>query len=677
MLEPTGPNRWVDLVFGLTDGWWRFQDTNLRPTYPVLSAERWLTLLEETEFTEAAIVPKVKPSRAHLGQVAVLARNAPVDQAVTQRESATLLRPASWLIFTDAEGIGESLAQRLSAAGQTCVTVQSGKFFEQLSNGRFQINASQPEDFARLVRVALHPDRPPCRAVVYLWALGAAGPQVATVAALEADQEAVCGGALHLVQALAAAEISQARALWIATRQAQPVGIGPVPLAVAQTPLWGLGRVIASERPEIWGGLVDLDGSCNPSDSASRLFEEITSPDGEDQITYRNEDRYAARLVPSKAKAGATTKLRWRADGTYLITGGLGGMGLQVASWLVQQGARHLVLVGRSAPSPPALEIMRALEAAGAHVAVMRADVSREQEVVRILQDIQSSMPRLRGIIHGAGIVDHATLIHQQWERCAKVFAAKVQGTWNLHTLTREMELDCFVLFSTAASLLGLAGQGSHAAANAFLDAVAHYRRAQGLPALSINWGPWKEVGAAAQSDLLELFAAWGVSAMTTQQGLGALAAALQSSAAQLAVLPILWSQFLDQVPTSSMFFADFRQQSGPVLDRRSEMLQMLRAAPANRRRRLLESSVRALVAKVLGIDPSQLTDLHQGFFELGMDSLTSMELRNRLQTNLGRSLPSTLTFDYPTPEALVHYLAREVLVSEFASDAFALPTET
>ena len=188
-----------------------------------------------------------------------------------------------------------------------------------------------------------------------------------------------------------------------------------------------------------------------------------------------------------------------RSDGTYLITGGLGGLGLLVAQWMVQQGARHLVLLGRGDATSLTREAISALEEAGARVVVARADVAQEEHVAGALVKIHDSIPPLRGIIHAAGVLDDGLLLNQNQERLAAVMAPKVQGAWNLHKLTLSAPLDFFVLFSSLASVLGSPGQGSYAAANSFLDALAHQRRALGLPSLTINWGPWDAVGMVAQ----------------------------------------------------------------------------------------------------------------------------------------------------------------------------------
>ena len=189
---------------------------------------------------------------------------------------------------------------------------------------------------------------------------------------------------------------------------------------------------------------------------------------------------------------------KFSSEAIYLITGGLGGLGLQVANWMIGQGARHLVLMGRSAPGTEALKAIAAMEERGAVVTVARGDVSRPSDVERIFSEIESKSIPLRGIIHAAGILDDGVLMQQQWPRFAKVLAPKVRGAWLLHHCSRDLPLDFFILFSSVSAVLGSAGQANYAAANAFMDALAHYRRAQGLPGLSINWGPWDKIGMAA-----------------------------------------------------------------------------------------------------------------------------------------------------------------------------------
>ena len=213
-----------------------------------------------------------------------------------------------------------------------------------------------------------------------------------------------------------------------------------------------------------------------------------------------------------------TFPLNFDAEATYLITGGLGGLGRAVATWLVEQGARHLVLMGRSAPSASAQQTLDALRKAGAHVVVARGDVARADDVASVIESIRMSMPPLRGVVHAAGVLDDGIVAHLDQRRLRDVMAPKVDGAWNLHALTRDVDLDFFVLFSSAASVLGSPGQAHYAAANSFLDALAWHRRAEGRSALSINWGPWAEVGLVNRPEQVRHLSRHGIEPMSVRR---------------------------------------------------------------------------------------------------------------------------------------------------------------
>ena len=296
--------------------------------------------------------------------------------------------------------------------------------------------------------------------------------------------------------------------------------------------------------------------------------------------------RHVGKIVLSQADAAPAGVVR--DDATYLVTGGVGGLGLAMARWLVDRGARHLVLVGRSAPSEQARARIREIEGAGAHVDVLSADVARPGEVAAVLADIDREGPPLRGIVHAAGVVDDAVLLQQDWPRFERVMAPKVEGAWNLHVLARTRPLDFFVLFSSVASLLGSAGQANYAAANAFLDALAHRRRAEGLRGLAVNWGPWAEVGMAARlgdADRRRL-ARSGLSPMPADRALDALGRALAANVAQAAILEMDWrvqaqerpragaaplaSELVSPRPTKGAPAPARRQRERPASSRRS-----------------------------------------------------------------------------------------------------------
>jgi acyl transferase domain-containing protein len=362
-----------------------------------------------------------------------------------------------------------------------------------------------------------------------------------------------------------------------------------------------------------------------------------------------------------------------RAEGTYLITGGLGALGLQVARWMVERGARHLVLMGRRGASAEARREIGELERIGAQVRVVRADVSQAAELAAALAGIESSMPPLRGIVHAAGVLDDGVLVQQSWDRVARVLAPKLDGAWNLHALTRQAPLELFVLFSSAASLLGAAGQGNYAAANTFLDALAHHRQAHGLPALSINWGPWDHrgmVATLAQRDL-NRWKNQGIESIQPSEGVRLLERMVKGTAPQAGVLLIDWERFLsahsaEGLPpllreiTRGVRRAADRGSLTPPPQKPDFLLQLEQASPAERRFVLMEHLWNQS-ARVLGLDGSQMPHPQQPFQEMGLDSLMSVELKNVLAKILGHALPVTLLFDYPTLETLTDHLLSEL----------------
>jgi acyl transferase domain-containing protein/NADPH:quinone reductase-like Zn-dependent oxidoreductase/acyl carrier protein len=361
-----------------------------------------------------------------------------------------------------------------------------------------------------------------------------------------------------------------------------------------------------------------------------------------------------------------------RVDGTYLITGGCGGLGLKTAQWLVERGARHIALVGRRGAAPSVENSIERMKQAGAQVAVFQADVGVRQQIADVLDAVGDNMPPVRGIFHAAGVLDDGMLLNLDWPRFAKVMSPKVDGAWNLHMLTQNIALDFFVMFSSVASILGWPGQGNYAAANAFLDALAYYRTAKGCRTLSINWGPWAESGMAAEigRSYRQRFSDRGLCIIDPEDGFAALEKMLRMPAPQIIAARLDWEKFARQFARSSIraFFSDVIAYH-PAPDRpppapigKSDLLRKLAETPLAQRKELLAEHLERQALLVLGIPGGRRIDHRQPLNELGLDSLMAVELRNALSTIVGQKLHATLLFDYPTVEALVDYIFNEVL---------------
>jgi acyl transferase domain-containing protein/acyl carrier protein len=366
-----------------------------------------------------------------------------------------------------------------------------------------------------------------------------------------------------------------------------------------------------------------------------------------------------------------------RTDGAYLVTGGAGALGLEVAAWLVLQGARHLVLVGRTAPSPAAMVRIEALRASGARVQIAQADVASEAELANLLTLQRESGVQLRGVFHAAGVLDDGTVLDARPEQFERVLAPKVAGAWNLHRLTRAEPIEMFVLFSSIAAVLGLAGQGAYAAANSFLDGLAHHRAAQGLPALSVNWGPWAEIGlAAAQGNRGDRLAARGLAGLAPAAGIRALDELVSGGATQVTVAALDVPRWLehDSGATSPLF----HELNGPAtrgpgeVKPRLPLREALAVEPAEKALARVEDLVREAVAQVLRLKAATVP-LHKPLNTLGLDSLMALELRNRLERATELKLKSTVIWSHPTVRALGRKVAEELGVTIAATTMVAV----
>jgi acyl transferase domain-containing protein/NADPH:quinone reductase-like Zn-dependent oxidoreductase/aryl carrier-like protein len=382
--------------------------------------------------------------------------------------------------------------------------------------------------------------------------------------------------------------------------------------------------------------------------------------DAPDAFRHMQHAQHVGKIVlsmhrePLAVLPAADEPVAFRADATYLITGGLGGLGLAVARWMVERGARSLVLVSRRGASAPAApQAVAELERAGVRVLVCSADVSREEDVLAVLADIDRGFPELRGVVHAAMVLEDSLLIHLDRARIERVLAPKVRGTWNLHVHTAGRPLDFFVLFSSLSSVVGHAGQGNYAAANAFLDAMAWHRRALGLPALTVNWGYLGEVGYLAEHpELGPRLERQGVLSITIREAVALLEHAMQRQHIQVSAMRVDWSRFCGLGATGRIpaRFSHLRSrptaQKGqsatfdgkPGLALRHDLMAIAKAGP-DERRGLVYGLLRDKVARVLGISSDRL-EVDRPLLQLGIDSLMAVELRNWLERELHVSLP-------------------------------------
>ncbi|WP_433335403.1 type I polyketide synthase [Spirillospora sp. CA-294931] len=481
-----------------------------------------------------------------------------------------------------------------------------------------------------------------------------------------------------LVQALDDLDVSAP--LWCLTTGGVPGQ--PDPISPEQALIWGMGTVLALDHPGTWGGLVDVPSTLDDR-SAALLCDVLTGTTGEDQVAIRPDGAFARRMVRAPL-AGRPAPGTWRPHGTVLVTGGTGALGAQVARWLAADGAGHLILTSRRGETAPgAAELAAELSALGARVTIAACDVADRAALGRLLDSVPEGEP-LTAVVHAAGTLhDEARLPELTLAEFAETGRAKIAGAANLDALLGDRALEAFVLFSSSSAVWGSPGQAAYAAANAYLDALAHRRRTRGLPATSIAWGPWSGGGmVGAEADAL--LRGIGVPPLDPEAALAMLRQALDHDETHLVVADIEWPRFvpaytvarrrplLSALPEVAAILAA-ESDTGADEQAAAALTDRLAGLPSSERDRVLIDLVSEQAAQVLGFRDDGQIEPGRAFKDLGLDSMTAVDLRNRLGAATGLRLPTTLVYDYATPAALAAHLRERLFADGETSDELVL----
>ncbi len=429
---------------------------------------------------------------------------------------------------------------------------------------------------------------------------------------------------------------------------------------------------VSKQNPELIRSLFSKFKTMIETGQVGALPTEFFTSDQID-LAFRHmaQGRHTGKIVIRLAVEERTDALPFssqQTDGTWVITGGLGGLGLELAKWLIAHGVKRLALINRHPPDARALGHLELFRKDDCLVETFHADVCEEEQLREVLDQVRSRLGPLRGVIHAAGVLDDGTIVQLDWSRYRAVMKPKIDGAWNLHKATLHDQLAAFILLSSAASVLGSSGQSHYASGNAFLDALAHYRHQKGLPATTVNWGVWAGAGMASalsskQSDRL---VALGFRPIAIPEGIAALERVLTLGMTQVVAVKADWDSYIRRLPhgsSAALFGHFFENRSSSDLRRKGpNFLEELNTLPRARRLDRLRDFVKVEVARALGFASGKPIDRHRPLHELGLDSLMSVELRNTLASALDCSLSPTVLFDFPTIDLLCGHLAKAVL---------------
>lgn len=568
-----------------------------------------------------------------------------------------------WLLLADRIGVALDLARLLRAAGRPATLAVPGDDFAELGHDCYQVRPTNEYDFSRVLNEGLAGSGDTqWAAIVHLWSLNApAAPLITSSAVRDSSMEGV-RSAIALVRALSRAQHPAVRAVRLVTRGAHAI-IEHDSVSPLQAPIWGLGRTIMQEHPELSCSLVDID----PSEAdASALFAELVAADGENQVALRGSARYAARLVRAARRESPPGSARIRSDVTYLITGGMGDLGLRVAQWLAARGARHLLLVSRSA-SPERLDHIRAQfdadSGAGIEVTCEACDVADGDKMAGLISAYEASgAPEIAGVVHAAGVARFEPVADTDDLGLEDVLRPKVAGSWNLHLILGDRALDFFILFSSAASMIGSPRLGGYAAGNAFLDALGEYRRRTGKAAMCVNWGFCESLGMVAREESRggRPIAPRGVQRLSPYDGRAIMDELLSGDAGHAIVLPVNWSAWRKtyRAAAATPVFAEIlADDADPATTSRHAHVPRMTVAPDPGPRNEIEAAVKSCVARVLNM-PSSKVDSRKRLSSIGLDSLMAVEVRDLLQGQHGLTVPLVQLLGGSTVDDVVAALA-------------------
>jgi acyl transferase domain-containing protein/acyl-CoA synthetase (AMP-forming)/AMP-acid ligase II/acyl carrier protein len=567
------------------------------------------------------------------------------------------IKDKAYLLFCDGQGIGEAFYDLLRKKNIQAYKVNY-KDVDDHRDGTYAVTPGDKDSYLQALRDIVEKTASKALCVINFWPLDIKADQAApTLTALSNDYRFVCQTALEQIQALVPIQQKIKLHLWIVCSNVQKIATDKVNLHCA--PLWGMAKTLLVEHPLLFRSIIDIDMSGQLN--LDQLYKETSSLSEDGEVVYRKHIRYVPRLVPIKVEP--KNKIEINRNGVYLITGGLGSVGLLVAEWLSSFKVKKILLLSRRGVEQEAQrESIKLIESRGTKVETIRADVTNLDQM-RSIKNSHIRGNELSGIFHLAGSYKERLLQDMTFDEFENVASVKIQGTWVLNEVFKVCQLDWFVMFSSGASVWGAATGGHYSAANYFLDAYADYGEINNLPAISISWGGmWKDSGIIPE-DKVNYFGSIGIKETAPKEGLQQLESILASSDRKKVVAPVEWPLFLEVMNARRKvallgklgLVSDVAETKGGSDNPFSEKLF---AYPSNDEKySFVLSELKSIFVDILSIANKDGIDENTGFFDLGMDSLTSIDFRNKIKKILGVKVTTTELFDHNTLKLLTNHL--------------------
>jgi len=552
-----------------------------------------------------------------------------------------------WLILADANGLGHKIAKQLKSQN---IEVKLASYQHMNDELDYIINLDEIESYKDAIKQSN------CNKIIHTWSLDIPSAEHMNLDGLKLANKLGTNAALQLLKAVdsVGSHVISENGLWFVTRGVHLINEHEGHIEIGQSSLWGMARVIGhQEFHSIYGGIIDL--AIESFDDEKCVINELYSNDNEDQIAFRAGKRYVARIQEALIEQNPDKlyPIHFEAHATYLITGGLGSLGIETVKWMTKHGGRRFILLGRSNlpertiwcslepdhPSYNKVQHILELERLGAVIHIISADISNETELFNSIKYFEAQgWPEIKGVIHSAGVAVPQLMLDMSLEQFNDILYPKIYGGWNLHQYFKDRNLDFFISYSSVASLVVSPGQSNYSAGNAFLDSLSYYRAQMGKPALTINWGPWGDIGMATQLDLNKFFVERGLYPMSTSEGLKSLQRALSQTSPQVAVIGANWNRVLDynyprDVKPSllSLICTEALVSSTSSMDNKHLLDQLLDKGNQEEQLSLIKTYLITTVASVLRVDPQKINE-QETLTSWGLDSMMAIELRGILE---------------------------------------------
>ncbi|MEO4052782.1 type I polyketide synthase [Solibacillus sp. CAU 1738] len=583
-----------------------------------------------------------------------------------------------FIILSNNNEICNNMHAKLKLHGIDSIRVLSDKKYLQLDNDTYYISDNKKEDLYTLLKDIVDKYDKEKLNILFISESDVESINQITLETLMSKEKTDCSRLLYLVQAITDLNLVEKLNLKVITNNVHDLDENPI--SIYQSTLWGFSQVIRFECKQLWGGIIDVDSSMMNKEIDDVLIKEILANVEKQVCLRRNNKRYVSRLIKHSDTKNKRENLdiTIKSDATYIITGGTGSIGMLYSEYLINKGARNLVLLNRNKPKDIILNKIKKWEEKGIKVLVCQVNVSRESEVVALISEINEHFPEIKGVVHTAGVLDDRLIRDQTWESFEQMFMSKVFGTFNLHHALRNCELDFFIMMSSIASVIGNIGQANYAAANYFMDVFAQYRRKLNLPALSICWGPWSETGMASRDkENVKRIERQGIYSISTELGMKIIDKLFSKNESLILVADMNWSLYnehanLDEITTflsKQIILDDVTTIKNKKTNSKVNILSTLKTLKFSERQDYLLVKLQNITATLMGFDDASLLVLDQSLTEQGADSLMIFSMRNEINKLLNKELDISVFFNYPSLKELNDYLLMEVISFEENSE--------